>query len=527
MGVFSLPSTAIFLSGRSTAIGAGRCGHRQEDDTDPRIARAIIGAIREQDRSGYEIWRWLGTTHGSHGVELSEANLYPTLHRLEAERLIAGYWEEGDRIRRVYRVASRGSTAASQGGWQAIRRPLRADPEAVAVAADEGPRFRGEELEQAGSRVIADFVNSLDRALRLSNPHRSDVRNEIRDHLEDSSAERARTGLDPDRAARASVEALGSPEELAGAIDTAEMTRGRLALGMGSAAVSALFGIALGVAGAGTAVLLLPVVGRWVVSWLASVGLHLYLPDTIAWRSEQFAVVAAIAAFLGARRSTPQLARTSRRAESSIRLPWAIAGGVVLALIALLAPVKLDRLTAITLVAMPVAFALGTVRAQGQDDDLVSRRGIIQASALVLVLIFLPGVRLWYFAPSSVPAGAPPAASASGQIVWAPGPTNSLPFIDVQGLDPQWKDPELQFWPATGQGLTLAPDPSATTPTFTLKPTTQVPFDNNLVRSTADWWVVLTAVGPDGTRHSLTADAHMGYDSPQEQNLLGWLLGPK
>jgi DNA-binding PadR family transcriptional regulator len=509
-------------------LGPAGLGHRREDDTDARIARAVIGAIRDQDRSGYEIWRWLGATHGGHGVELSESSLYPTLHRMEAERLIGAYWEEGERIRRVYRVAARGSTAASQGGWQALGHPLRADPETVsAEAAEERVRLRDEELEQSGSRAIADFVGSLDGALRLSEPHRSDVRNEIRDHLEDSSAERARTGMDPDRAARASVEALGSPEALAGAIDAAEMTRGRLALGMGSASVSALLGMAIGVAMAGTAVLLLPIAGRWVVGWLAAAGLHLYLPDTVVWRSEQFAVVGAIAAFLGARRSTPQLARNSRRAESSIRILWAAAGGIVFALIALLAPAGLDPLTAVALVAMPVAFVLGTVRSQGKDDDLVSKRGLLQASVLVLVMLFLPGGRLWYFAPGSLPAAAPPAASASGQIVWTAGPTSNLPFIDVQGLDPQWSDPELEFWPATGQGPLLVPDASATHPTFTLHPGAQVPFDNNLVHSTTDWWVILTAVGPDGTRHSLTADAHAGYQSTQEQTLLGWLLGPR
>jgi len=34
---------------------------------DVRIDTAIVGALRGQDLSGFEIWRWLGAEHGAPG----------------------------------------------------------------------------------------------------------------------------------------------------------------------------------------------------------------------------------------------------------------------------------------------------------------------------------------------------------------------------------------------------------------------------------------------------------------------------
>ena len=36
---------------------------RTADDT--RITRAIVGALRERDLSGYELWRWVTASSGS------------------------------------------------------------------------------------------------------------------------------------------------------------------------------------------------------------------------------------------------------------------------------------------------------------------------------------------------------------------------------------------------------------------------------------------------------------------------------
>src|SRR5450830_1064538 len=93
---------------------------------DERITRAVIGALRDRDRSGYELWHWLGPVHGAH-EDLTEATLYPILYRLEGERLIGGTWRETDRARRQYRLASRGVDVVARRDWPAIA--LRTDVE--------------------------------------------------------------------------------------------------------------------------------------------------------------------------------------------------------------------------------------------------------------------------------------------------------------------------------------------------------------------------------------------------------------
>jgi hypothetical protein len=42
------------------------------------IDRAIVGALRGQNLSGFEIWGWLGSEADGPG-RLTETNLYPTL----------------------------------------------------------------------------------------------------------------------------------------------------------------------------------------------------------------------------------------------------------------------------------------------------------------------------------------------------------------------------------------------------------------------------------------------------------------
>src|SRR5674476_1436297 len=79
----------------------------EQSRDDLRITRAIVGALRERDLAGYAIWQWLGPVHGAQRG-LSEANLYPTLYRLEAAGLLESSWCEGERTRRTYRITAAG-----------------------------------------------------------------------------------------------------------------------------------------------------------------------------------------------------------------------------------------------------------------------------------------------------------------------------------------------------------------------------------------------------------------------------------
>ncbi|MFZ0342451.1 MAG: helix-turn-helix transcriptional regulator [Gaiellaceae bacterium] len=87
---------------------------------DPMIL-AIVGA---GPAHGYAVIESLKRRSG--GVfELPEGTVYPALHRLEAEGLLASSWETtGGRRRRVYRLTRRGRSALGtrRSEWQAFAR---------------------------------------------------------------------------------------------------------------------------------------------------------------------------------------------------------------------------------------------------------------------------------------------------------------------------------------------------------------------------------------------------------------------
>jgi hypothetical protein len=108
---------------------------------DPEIDRAIVGALRGQDLSGFEIWHWLGSGESVPGP-LTEADLYPTLYRLEAEGVIAGAWYQGERTRRRYRLKAKALELPEKHGGHRIAfrgrpgeapesSPLRYEPEST------------------------------------------------------------------------------------------------------------------------------------------------------------------------------------------------------------------------------------------------------------------------------------------------------------------------------------------------------------------------------------------------------------
>ena len=92
---------------------SGRGGPVIADET---IDRAIIEALRGQELSGFEIWRWLGSAQGIPS-RLTEAHLYPTLYRLEAEGLLQSDWHAGERTRRKYRPTARALERADEPDW--------------------------------------------------------------------------------------------------------------------------------------------------------------------------------------------------------------------------------------------------------------------------------------------------------------------------------------------------------------------------------------------------------------------------
>ncbi len=471
--------------------------------------------MREQSRSGYEIWRWLGATHGGDGTELNEANLYPTLHRMEAQRLIQGEWDEGEKTRRLYRVASRAAVLAERQGWPVLSRPLSHDP----IAGDEPVESR---RRLASPATIPEFVDRFAASLPLSEPSRADARDEIRDHLEDSAAGLIHLGRSPEEAVGAAIRGLGMPEELAAAIAHEQQTRERLIHGMGSAAVSGLLGAAIGLAGGAVAALMAPVVARAAATLVAGSGYHLYMPETAEWYSQQAAAALSVAAFCGARRSLPVVAERSHRSIGAVRLLWALAGGVLLLAVALLVPEPLDPTAGIALLGIPVAFGLGTLRYQRPGDDLLSRAGMAQAALLLGAFLFLPGIRVWYWQPASPTADPTPSATSAARIQ-----ISGEGVIGVVDLDQEnWTDARIELRPAARQGLEILPDDRAALPSFAVSPGGALTV-SSLPNPPADWWVVLTATDRSGARRTLDVAVLTGPAHVELRTILGWILGPK
>lgn len=87
------------------------------------VVPIVLALLREQPRYGYEIVKVVNTrTNGR--FEWKEGTLYPTLHRLEAEKLIKAEWREADtgKRRKYYLLTRRGETelAKRKEAWTAF-----------------------------------------------------------------------------------------------------------------------------------------------------------------------------------------------------------------------------------------------------------------------------------------------------------------------------------------------------------------------------------------------------------------------
>jgi len=89
----------------------------------------VLAALRDAPAHGYVVIQEL-KRRSEGAFELPEGTVYPVLHRLEAEGLLASVWSvAAGRRRRVYRLTRRGSAAL--GTRQAEWRQFAAAVEAV------------------------------------------------------------------------------------------------------------------------------------------------------------------------------------------------------------------------------------------------------------------------------------------------------------------------------------------------------------------------------------------------------------
>ena len=74
----------------------------------------ILGTVRNEPKHGYQIAMDVETATGGM-FAFQHGTLYPILHRLEKDRLIAGHWETADgRRRKIYSLTPRGRDSLAE-----------------------------------------------------------------------------------------------------------------------------------------------------------------------------------------------------------------------------------------------------------------------------------------------------------------------------------------------------------------------------------------------------------------------------
>jgi PadR family transcriptional regulator len=88
----------------------------------------ILSLLEERERHGYDLARLIGE-RSEGAITFHAASLYPTLYRLEDQRLIEGRWVEkaGQRRRRYYRLTTAGkrNLARQRSTWEQFVAGLR------------------------------------------------------------------------------------------------------------------------------------------------------------------------------------------------------------------------------------------------------------------------------------------------------------------------------------------------------------------------------------------------------------------
>jgi len=527
-----------------------------------RVDWAIVGALVGQELSGFEIWRWLGSELGTAGL-LAEADLYPTLYRLEAEGLLLSDWYEAERTRRKYRptvatlewLGESGRPASAVRGTQGGREPGRVDrvispdpesgswflppmpeppptevfhgaspyrdPGAVQGSIEDGgpadePASRSIELGDPGSAAIAQYPDDLRAGLDLPSIEADRVRQEIADHLADSAASFRLSGLYAQTATAEAIRGLGEAHDLAGRIGRAEHTKARMGRARVRAAIEFAGEVVVWLALSVAVFVVSPGLADIATTLAGLAGLHLVVLTSAEWATNQMAVMLCIGAFAAGRMSMGHLARISRHRDSTLRKRWAVGGATAVLLLALVLPGYQDGLVVATLLAAPFAFVAGTFRPKHQNESSYTWRGIAAAVAVVLAIILLPAARTFAYDPNGTP-GAPLAPGAAAGRLTVDQRADGTYDYSVQPAATGAVTVEL--WPASTNGPFVVVDPSAAGPTAIAAH----PIDLSKLPPYHQWWVVAVASGPGGRRTAVAVAIQTGVSS-SSGTALSWLI---
>ena len=416
--------------------------------------------------------------------------------------------------------------------WGAVRMDRRA-----AVAARAEAQRRSLERGRSTASLPAEaegFLATLDTSLELPPQIRTEIRDELSAHLEDSISALETEGLDRDRATSEALARLGRPEELARQIRAAHQTTRRLLAGAGGGIFSAGLGVIEGYV-FGILIFLMAVFAvsgiLAAANLLANSLLHQQFSMISVPSASVFgAMLAWVPAFVAGRRAARASARASQRTVRQTGTFWAIAGFAVIGYVVMFRVTALqDWLVAVAEMAIPVAFAAGAVL---KTESEWPRLGGWTRSAMLSMVVLLPVLGL--------AAGSWSVSTTSGGLWQDPGTEEASydrvapawPSLLVDGNDTTVYEPTIDLtWHVSRPSALAAfsglrfevwratrfpeapdwvdayvPDPGYSAPVATQATSPSETLVSHFDMSHSKWtqWLVfLTGVGPDGIRYRL------------------------
>lgn len=376
------------------------------------------------------------------------------------------------------------------------------------------------------------YLERVAAQLGLADEDAQDVIEELRGHLAETFAGLRDEGLTTVQAERESIARLGNPGELANAIRRARLTRRRLFAAAGAGVMAAVGSVVWGsiLAWALTTVasVVAVIVMSVVLSWL-----HLSTPGFQP--ATQALLSIPIALFVpgyASHRMVRVIAARSGRPLEAIRLPVAIVGGVPLAIVTIfLVRGALDALGVLSLVAIPIGFAVGAmlVRGGGTERVRLPARRVIAAVAVLTAATLAVGAATVEINPTDgrsyieqdLSRIARPAtdvlgaSSINASSNWGTGQPYQVDLsADAVDALSGWRDLRLEAWPALHDYFPVvdsaASAPAATAPMVGEDGGYWLGQLTTPVTKQRTWFVIAsTGIAPDGRRYMLS-----GPDGP-------------
>ncbi len=389
---------------------------------------------------------------------------------------------------------------------------------------------------RSGDRRVAEqshtdaYLERVRTELRLPPDLETDIVEEIRGHLADTTTALVDEGLDQERAEREALARLGAPDVMAERLRRAHQTRRRLFAAAGggvwAAGTEGLYALIFGSLFLGVA-LVLAAVATLALSTVVHVDGRSF--DT-SFNTGFAGLVWAFAAERGGRAATLVVGARSRRCVGAVRWPIAAVGAGLLGWLVLgVIDLTLDWPAVVTTLAIPAGFALGALRAKdGQAPRWRAHRtwplvlavaGAIVGVSIVLAAV-VPSAPAWQggalaerdalyrfdrIGPDLDPSGPYPIASSS--LSWVSGG----PIFGSWTVDPAAiatvRDVRLELWRSIGPNGPIAADavrPAATVPLEVVDGSADLTVNAPRYRDLSAFWLVVTGIDRAGQRVRMT-----------------------